>query len=138
MSGIPCIHAISAIYKAFEQPEDYVSDFFKKPMYLAAYNPIVYPVPGEDCWIRTDTPDIDPPVFKVTLGRNQTKRRKGQFEVPGPKVTSRMATISCSNCGLVGHRYTNCGDPLKPALQLRKNQHQVHVHVLFVLALQFV
>lgn len=125
MSGIPCSHAISAIYKAYQHPEDYVSDFFKKPMYLEAYNPVVYPVPGEDSWIRTDSDDIDPPVFKVTMGRSQTKRRKGKFEPPAPKQTSRMATITCSNCGLQGHRYTNCATQLKPSLEMRKNKHQV-------------
>jgi hypothetical protein len=94
-------------------------------MYMEAYNPVVYPVPGEDSWTKTETPDIDPPVFKVSLGRSQTKRRKGKFEVPEPKQTSRMASITCGNCGKVGHRYTNCGVPLKPSLEMRKNKHQV-------------
>jgi hypothetical protein len=94
-------------------------------MYLEAYNPVVYPVPGEDLWITTPSPDIDPPIFKVDLGRKQYKRRKGKFEPPQPKVSSRMATITCSNCGLAGHIYTNCSQPLKPSLQVRKNQHRV-------------
>ena len=48
---------------------------------------MIQPVPGQDCWTKTDTPNIEPPVFVVSLGRNQTKRRKGKFEVPGPKRT---------------------------------------------------
>ena len=82
MSGIPCSHAISAIYKSRQQPEDFVSDFLKKPMYLEAYNPAIYPVPSEDQWTKTNSPDIDPPVFKMEKGGIHTKRRKGQFEVP--------------------------------------------------------
>ncbi|KAM0845895.1 hypothetical protein ACQ4PT_056048 [Festuca glaucescens] len=124
LSGIPCSRAISAIYKAFQHPEDFVSDFFKKPMYMEAYNPVIYPVLGEDSRTKTDTPDIDPPVFKISLGRSQTKRRKGKFEVPEPKQTSRMASITCSNYGNVGHRYTNCGVPLNPSLQMRKSKHR--------------
>ena len=31
MTGVPCKHAITAIYMAKEFPEDYVSEFFKKP-----------------------------------------------------------------------------------------------------------
>jgi hypothetical protein len=131
MTGVPCNHAISAIYKSAQYPEDFVHDFFKKPMYLEAYNPPIYPVPGEDSWTRTDTPDIDPPVFKIEQGRAQTKRRKGKFEVPQPKVTSRMASITCSNCGRVGHRYTSCTMPLKPSLQMRQNQHQVYFCLYF-------
>ena len=125
MTGIPCSHAISAIYKSYQHPEDFVHDFFKKDMYKEAYAPVIQPVPGQDQWTKTDTADIDPPVFSASLGRKQTKRRKGQFEVPAPPQTSRMGTITCSNCGLLGHRYTNCGTRLKPSLQSRKNKHQV-------------
>nr|XP_051212491.1 oleosin-B6-like [Lolium perenne] len=35
-----------------------------------------------------------------------------------------MASITCSNCKVVGHRYTSCQAPLKPQLQVRKNNHQ--------------
>jgi hypothetical protein len=125
LTGLPCHHAISAIYRASMYPEDYVHEFFKKAMYLEAYNPPIYPVPGEDLWTKADTPDIDPPVFKIEKGRAQTKRRKGKFEQPQPKMTSRMASITCSNCNLIGHRYTSCPKPLKPSLEMRKNQHKV-------------
>src|ERR1043165_8849800 len=37
MTRAPCNHAVSAITKAKERPEDFVHDFFKKLMYLAAY-----------------------------------------------------------------------------------------------------
>jgi hypothetical protein len=82
MTGIPCSHAVSAIYKSKQHPEDFVHDFFKKDMYLEAYNPVVYPMPGEDLWTQTPSPDIDPPIFKLDKGRKQYKRRKGQFEPP--------------------------------------------------------
>ena len=125
MTAVPCNHAVSAIHKAKLQPEDFVDDFFKKPMYLAAYSPIIYPVPGPDMWPRTDSLDIEAPVFKEHEGRAQTKRRKGQFEKPAPKDTSRMDSITCSNYNKVGHRYTNYHDALKPALAMRKNKHLV-------------
>ncbi|KAM3242838.1 hypothetical protein ACQJBY_055058 [Aegilops geniculata] len=34
-----------------------------------------------------------------------------------------MGTITCSNCGLQGHKYTSCLKQLKPELALRKNKH---------------
>ncbi|XP_044454122.1 uncharacterized protein [Triticum aestivum] len=125
LSGIPCNHAISAINKAKRFPEDFVSKFFKKPYYLAAYEPMIYPVPGEHDWTKTPGPDIEPPAFKVKKGRRKEKRIKGKFEVPKPKSTSRMGTITCSNCGLQGHKYTNCLKQLKPELALRKNKHVI-------------
>ena len=125
LSGLPCNHAISAINKAKRFPEDFVCKFFRKPFYVAAYEPMIFPVPGEHDWIRTPGPDIEPPEFHVRRGRKQEKRIKGKFEVPKPKDSSRMATITCSNCGLQGHRYTNCLKQLKPDLSMRKNKHVV-------------
>lgn len=40
ITNMPCNHAISAIYKAKQHLEDYVSAFFKKPMYIEAYSPL--------------------------------------------------------------------------------------------------
>ncbi|KAK1646972.1 hypothetical protein QYE76_064777 [Lolium multiflorum] len=124
ITGVPCSHAVAAIMKVRQHPEDYVHEFFKKPLYKEAYKHVVYPVPGPDDWKKTETDDIDPPVFREKPGRKQVKRRKGQFEVPAPRDTSRMASITCSNCKVVGHRYTSCQAPLKPQLQVRKNKHQ--------------
>ncbi|KAE8773692.1 hypothetical protein D1007_54033 [Hordeum vulgare] len=123
MTGVTCSHAIAAMSKLHMHPEDFVHEFFKKPPYIEAYKDIVYPVPGREFWPDTHTQDIEPPVFKEKAGKKQTARRKGQFELPAPKYTSRMGTITCINCGLQGHRYTKCGKALKPSLQMRKNLH---------------
>ncbi|KAE8787406.1 hypothetical protein D1007_38569 [Hordeum vulgare] len=72
---------------------------------------------------RTSGPDIDPPKFHVKRGIKKEKRIKGRFEVPKPKDSSRMATITCIKCGLQGHRYINCRQRLRPKLALRKNKH---------------
>jgi hypothetical protein len=122
---MPCNHAVSAIIKAKQTPEDYVSTFFKKEMYVEAFKPVIYPVPGQHDWTKTNTPDIIPPQFYITKGRNQEKRRKGKFEVPKPKENSRMGTITCSNCKLQGHKYTSCTQALRPDLLIRKNKHVV-------------
>jgi hypothetical protein len=118
--------SVSAIYKAKMHPEDFVSPFLKKEMYLASYKPVFNPMPVEHGWIKTDTPDIMPPTFKDHLkGRRQEKRRKGKFEPPKPKETSRMSTITCGNCKVQGHKYTSCSQPLRPDLAMRKNNHKV-------------
>ena len=55
MRGVPCNHDVCAIYKSKQQPEDFVHEFFKKPMYLEAYKPMIY------------TPFLD-----LTYGQEQT------------------------------------------------------------------
>ncbi|KAE8814794.1 hypothetical protein D1007_07794 [Hordeum vulgare] len=104
LTGIPCNHAISAINKAKRFPKDFLSTFFKKQFYLAAYEPMIFPIPGEHNWTRTPGLDIEPPAFKVKRGRMKQKRIKENFEVPKPKDSSRMGTLICGNCGLQGHR----------------------------------
>ncbi|CAM0947194.1 unnamed protein product [Alopecurus aequalis] len=100
VTGIPCNHAISVIQKIKQLPEDYVHDFFKKPMYKEAFRSVIYPVPGPDDWPKTNTRDIDPPIFNEGPGRKQVKRKRGQFEVPAPRDSSRMASITCDQKGL--------------------------------------
>ena len=112
--------------RARMHPEDFVSHFFKKTMYLSSYKPIFYPIEREHGWTKKNTPDIMPPGFKDHLkGRRQEQRRKGKFEVPKPKETSRMATITCSNFKLQGHKYTSCSVSLRHDLAKRKNNHTV-------------
>jgi hypothetical protein len=126
LSGMPCNHAVSALYKAALHPKDFVSPFLKKEMYLKSYKPVFTPMPPEHGWTKTDIPDIMPPAFKDHLkGRRQEKRRRGKFEPPKPRETSRMSTITCGNCSLQGHKYTSCSQPLRPDLAMRKNNHKV-------------
>nr|XP_043623662.1 uncharacterized protein LOC122595376 [Erigeron canadensis] len=61
LSGIPCIHAIEAIYKCNRDPEEYISCWFRKANYIQAYNKTVYPVGGMDTWLTVNLPKPLPP-----------------------------------------------------------------------------
>ncbi|EEC67236.1 hypothetical protein OsI_34166 [Oryza sativa Indica Group] len=124
VTGIPCNHAISAIYKLRQYPEDYVNDFFKKATYEKAYQHLIYPVPGEHDWIRTTTPDIDPPKFNKHPGRPKKSRRKSAGEETQHSGRVRMTTITCSNCKNHGHKYISCPQPLRPDLKIRKRKYK--------------
>ena len=125
VTGIPCNHAISAIYKLRQYPEDYVNDFFKKATYEKVYQHLIYPVPGEHDWVRTTTPDIDPPKFNKHPSRPKKSRRKSAGEETQHSGRVRMTTITCSNCKNHGHKYTSCPQPLRPDLKIRKRKHKV-------------
>jgi hypothetical protein len=94
-------------------------------MYEKAFPYTIYPIPGPEDWNTKNTQDIDPHVFRDRMGRKQTVRRKNKFEPPAPRDTSRMTSITCSNCNRVGHIYNTCTVPLRPRLQSRKDNHQV-------------
>lgn len=106
LTGVPCKHAIAVIHMAKEFPEDHISDFFKKPMYELTYKPMIYPVLGQDDWVKTDTPDIEPPVFATKPGRKKKKRRPSAGE--GQDGSVKISTITC----------------LKPHLAIRKAGHK--------------
>lgn len=119
LTGIPCKHAVTAIFAAKERPEDYVDEHFRKEAYLRAYAPVIYPVPGEHDWTTTDSPDIDPPKFTKQPGRPKKSRRRGQDEAPKVTGRARMTTTTCTNCEGMYHNYTTCKKKLRPDLQIR-------------------
>ncbi|XP_066165208.1 uncharacterized protein [Oryza sativa Japonica Group] len=100
-------------------PEDYVVDYFRKDAYMRTYTAVIYPVPDEHSWTKTDSPDIDPPKFDKHVGRPKKSRRKGPDEGPRVQGPARKTTSTCSNCRRDGHTYRTCGKPLRPNLQLR-------------------
>jgi hypothetical protein len=53
MTGIPCAYAVFAIWYFNANPEDYVDEWYTVKMYKKAYDEIVYPMPGEDQWVKT-------------------------------------------------------------------------------------
>lgn len=120
LTGIPCKHAISAIYQEKQLPEQYVHEYYKKEAYLRTYSHMVYPVPKEHGWTRTDSPDINPPRFRKQAGRPKKSRRRSAGEEPTrASARARMNTVTCSNCKLHNHTYRTCGKQLRPDLQLR-------------------
>ncbi|XP_057248141.1 uncharacterized protein LOC125493779 [Beta vulgaris subsp. vulgaris] len=50
LSGVPCNHAVAAIWKAKEAPEHYVSHYFSKDTYLKAYLFPLEPLNGPQQW----------------------------------------------------------------------------------------
>lgn len=123
LTGIPCKYAMSAIYKSKWHPEDFVGDYFKKPAYVRAYQHLTYPNPREHDWVKTNTQDMDPSKFFKHPGRLKKNRKKGIDAVPRHSGRVRNTTITCSNCGKQGHKYTKCPIPLRPDLKIRKRKH---------------
>ncbi|KAL6185397.1 hypothetical protein ACLB2K_041531 [Fragaria x ananassa] len=118
LSGIPCVHAICAIIFKKHEPTLYCDDFLMSSTYLRAYNPIIYPIAGEDDWEPVDYP-IAPPPYKEQAGRPKMKRHKEAGEKEKEKAPtipalkegklSKVGTkMSCRICGQQGHNKTGC------------------------------
>ncbi|XP_020413352.1 uncharacterized protein LOC109947482 [Prunus persica] len=86
LCGIPCPHAISAIFQRSEDIEDYVDKLYKKEAYLKTYGPIIRHVPFIDQWPRSCLLVIKPPNFRIQPGRPRKVRTQepGKVEIPAP------------------------------------------------------
>lgn len=122
LTGVPCHHACAAIFKAKERPENYVDAFFKKDAYRATYANAIYPVPHEAEWVKTNSADIDPPLFTRQPGRPRKNRMKGEDEGPS-NGRARKGNVTCGNCKGTGHNVKGCHQPLRPHLALRVRKH---------------
>ncbi|KAL6189133.1 hypothetical protein ACLB2K_040523 [Fragaria x ananassa] len=80
LSGIPCKHAISAIYLKRENPDDYVSRCYLKTTYMSIYNNLIQPVNSMDLWSRGENPPIQPPQYSRQPGRPKKTRDKAAYE----------------------------------------------------------
>ncbi|XP_021750658.1 uncharacterized protein LOC110716347 [Chenopodium quinoa] len=109
MCGIPCCHAVAAIFFCHKKAEDYVDECYKKEMYLKAYENSIPPIEGERHWPQSEL-SMDPPPIKVGPGRPRKNRRKDPFEDPKKpgKLTKHGMEMTCSVCQQKGHNKRRC------------------------------
>jgi hypothetical protein len=112
MTGIPCAHAHSAITFRGHKLEDYVDRFYSIKMYMKAYAPMIYSVPSEEQWIRTNHYVLEPPRLRVTPSRPWKARTRAPDESKDLKNPHRMRKFGlkgkCSFCKMYGHNSKTC------------------------------
>ncbi|XP_022635890.1 uncharacterized protein LOC111240489 [Vigna radiata var. radiata] len=110
ISGIPCVHALTAMRFLNLNAEDYVPLCFKKSTYEEMYSSIIYPINGKHLWEVTEYQDVLPPPKRQMPGRPKKKRRLEQWELK--KSTTKMSKGGllkrCTMCREVGHNKRNC------------------------------
>ncbi|XP_023890868.1 uncharacterized protein LOC112002940 [Quercus suber] len=56
LNGIPCKHAITAIYTNIETSEAYTHPCYHKETYMEIYKEVLPPMPGQSKWVETGQP----------------------------------------------------------------------------------
>lgn len=118
LSGIPCQHVASTVHDRGKKVEYFVSDYYKKENYLAAYITSMDCTRGHEMWADYDAEKPEPPIMKRRPVRPRVNRVKPKCgEIKKAKV--RGATIEtlsrhgrvmhCSGCGK-GHNKSGCLD----------------------------
>jgi hypothetical protein len=109
LTGIPCPHAICAIYHSRQNPEDVVDDYYHNSTYMQSYQFSLQPVRGEKMWPNTGMSEVLPPIVRRMPGRPKKLRRREKDEPKKGKKLSRKGTkMTCQTCGQVGHNKKGC------------------------------
>nr|XP_043622405.1 uncharacterized protein LOC122593998 [Erigeron canadensis] len=110
LSGIPCVHAMQAIYKMNKDPEEFVAIWFRKVQFDLAYQFYLNPVGGMDTWISFPNAIVPLPQRPRTMpGRPKKKRQRAAHEprVCGSRVKHGVE-MKCLNCLQKGHNVKTC------------------------------
>lgn len=112
LSGIPCPHAICAIFNQQEDPINYVHEWYHVETYAQTYKSVINPMPSSEYWIDQNLPEILPPTYTVKAGRPQKvrKRSRGEVEAIGDPTRMKRAPykVRCKRCGESGHNKRGC------------------------------
>ena len=111
---LPCSHSMAAIQHVGENPENYVSSFFKKEYFMKTYSQLINPLSGEEQWSIVDKEPLLPPPTRRMPGRPRKKRVRDSTEtrvVQGNhKLVKRETSSTCGICKSKGHNRRRCPD----------------------------
>ena len=109
LNGIPCKHAITAIYTNIETPEDYTHPCYLKETYMQIYKEVLPPMPGQSEWAETGQPaPLAPNIYKPP-GRPPKQRKRASDEPRNPYKASRLnKPVRCGKCKKEGHNSRGC------------------------------
>ncbi|XP_057779416.1 uncharacterized protein LOC130997994 [Salvia miltiorrhiza] len=111
LTGIPCIHAVSALHWMGRDPVEMVHDYYSVSRFLKAYESGLVPIRGESMWPEVEGFKVKPPAVRRMPGRPKKKRIRSANEREGrnPTQLSRGGMImTCRRCGDAGHNKRNC------------------------------
>ncbi|GKV06937.1 hypothetical protein SLEP1_g18754 [Rubroshorea leprosula] len=107
LTGIPCRHAMVAINARKEKAEDYVSHWYRKEKFKAAYEYAVPVTERMNQWEKTGMPPVQPPPARKMPGRPKGKRVLEEWE--GHTNMSRKGRqMTCQKCFQKGHNSRKC------------------------------
>ncbi|KAL0321807.1 UNVERIFIED_CONTAM: hypothetical protein Scaly_2477100 [Sesamum calycinum] len=123
LSGIPCKHAVSAIFCQGEDIEKYTHQCYRVQTYLKAYQHPIFPINGRDEWKKSDLSPPVPPKPVKRVGRppkssrrlevdepvqKNKKRRGAPMKEGSSRIKRQQTTVKCGKCGGQGHNARGC------------------------------
>ncbi|KAB1207710.1 hypothetical protein CJ030_MR7G005498 [Morella rubra] len=92
LNGIPCAHAVAAIYFDKQNPEDFIHRCYHMDTFREAYRFPIESMLGPDEWPKDDDNTILPPQYRRQPGRPRVARRRGLDEPDETYKVTRQGT----------------------------------------------
>ncbi|WOL01741.1 hypothetical protein Cni_G10458 [Canna indica] len=110
LTGIPCNHAVSCIAWMKDDPDKYISDYFKRDAYLKTYANFIEPLTENDTWPNVDGPHCLPPHVKKMPGRPKKVRRRemNEDDSQASRYSRHGTSIIYQLCFKEGHNIRRC------------------------------
>jgi hypothetical protein len=110
LAGLPCCHAITAIYKCGRVVDDYIDKCYSIEEFKKIYEHCLQPVEGQEKWPVSQNPRPQAPGYVRMPGRpKKNDRRREEGEKPkGTKMTRHGTKIKCGLCGATRHNKSSC------------------------------
>lgn len=126
------MHAVQAIFKNQENPEFYVSPWYKKVAHIKAYSTILCRNRIEEEWPKSKNEPLIPQIPRKQPSRPKNLKRLELDEIGSNaiKLKRNYVRIKCSTCGQEGHNANTC--------MSRKNAKSVSYFNLFTFNFKFI
>ncbi|KAL4564998.1 hypothetical protein LXL04_029079 [Taraxacum kok-saghyz] len=111
LSGVPCVHAIAAMYFDHQNPEDFINPVFSIEKFKSSYDTFIQPMNGSNLWHTTPYEKPLPPISRRMPGRPTVNRKRHASENDNRRPGKR--TVMCKNCQQFGHNKKSCKNPSK-------------------------
>ncbi|KAK9076157.1 hypothetical protein SSX86_004490 [Deinandra increscens subsp. villosa] len=117
ITGIPCRHAVAAIWDKTDHSEDvsellsWVNPIYTIKRWKEVYSHRVKPINGPANWEKIEMPTtLTPPTHHTQVGRPKKARKRsaGEMENGTGRMSKKNMTITCSKCGNKGHNQRTC------------------------------
>ncbi|KAK9050240.1 hypothetical protein SSX86_030792 [Deinandra increscens subsp. villosa] len=125
ITGIPCKHAVAAIWIKARNSEDvghlesWVNPVYTMERWKQVYSFRINPINGRTLWVNSDVPTtLTPPTHHIPVGRPKKARKRSVGEMEDQNNTGRLSkkhtVITCSKCGNKGHNQRTCKGQSQP------------------------
>ncbi|KAK2649703.1 hypothetical protein Ddye_017192 [Dipteronia dyeriana] len=128
LTGIPCEHAITAIFSEYEDSSMYVDICYHKETQMKCFGDVMYGIKMEKYWTKIGRPPLVPPKIVKQPGRPKKLRIReiGEISPSQRKFKQVHKSYTCSACKQKGHNYKRCSKRVKLVARISKKSIRSH------------